>query len=360
MQTLVKRYIENDKLNNDKLMEEAGNIIKNGGLVAFPTETVYGLGANALDTDAARKIYEAKGRPSDNPLIAHIADKGQVYVLGKNISEKAKKLMDKFWPGPMTLVFEKQDVVPMGVTGGLPTVAVRMPDNDVALKLISAAGVPIAAPSANSSGRPSPTNASHVFEDMDGRIDMIIDGGQVNIGIESTIVDMTVEPPMILRPGYITKAMLEQEIGEVAVDKITVIKDKSELSEDYRPKAPGMKYRHYAPKAEFIMFEGDARDVVEHINKLVIINAEKGMKTGIISTDETMPMYKAADENVRVVSIGSRRNGKTVARNLYKVLRDFDNMEVDIIYGETFYDDALGSAIMNRLIKAAGYRIEKV
>ena len=356
MNTAVEKYIKNDKNHNSELMKKAGAIIKNGGLVAFPTETVYGLGANALDMNAAKKIYEAKGRPSDNPLIAHIADKEQMYVLAKNISKKAERLMDKFWPGPMTLVFEKQDIVPMGVTGGLSTVAVRMPDNEVALELIRAAGVPIAAPSANLSGRPSPTLASHVFEDMDGRIDMIIDGGQVNIGIESTIVDMTSEPPMILRPGYITKSMLQQEIGEVAVDKITTIKDKSQLSEDYKPKAPGMKYRHYAPKADFIMFEGKTKDVVAHINNLAKNNEEKGVKTGIIATDETISKY----EKGTVVSIGSRQIRETVARNLYKVLRDFDGMEVDVIYGETFYDDDLGNAIMNRLIKAAGYKIEKV
>lgn len=356
MKTIVEKYLKNeDKLNNE-MMEKAGAIIRSGGLVAFPTETVYGLGANALDTDAAKKIYEAKGRPSDNPLIAHISDKNQVDVLAKNVSDKAKKLMEKFWPGPMTLVFEKKDIVPMGVTGGLSTVAVRMPDNEIALNLIKAAGVPIAAPSANSSGRPSPTLASHVYEDMDGRIDMIIDGGQVNIGIESTIVDMTCEPPMILRPGYITKPMLEAEIGEVSVDKIINIKDKKELSDDYKPKAPGMKYRHYAPKADFVMFEGNILDVVSHINKIAKKNAEKGLKTGIIATEETVNKY----ENGIVVSIGSRDNVKSVAKNLYKVLRDFDGMDVDIIYGETFYDDDLGSAIMNRLIKAAGYRIEKV
>ena len=354
MKTIVQEYNNTDKKSD--LMKIAGDIIKTGGLVAFPTETVYGLGANALDKEAAKKIYAAKGRPSDNPLIAHIAYKEQVYVLGKNVSSKAEKLMDRFWPGPLTLIFEKQDIVPMGVTGGLDTVAVRMPDNEIALELIRAAQVPIAAPSANSSGRPSPTLAAHVFEDLDGKIDMIIDGGQVNIGIESTIVDMTQEPPMILRPGYITKAMLEKEIGEVSVDKITTIRDKSELSEDYKPKAPGMKYRHYAPKADFIMFEGNPDAVVEHINRLVEENEEKNIKTGIIATDETFSRYK----NDKVVSIGSRTDEASVARNLYKVLRDFDKMEVDVIYGETFYDDDLGSAIMNRLIKAAGYKIERL
>ncbi|MBP3338618.1 MAG: threonylcarbamoyl-AMP synthase [Lachnospiraceae bacterium] len=356
MQTKLRPYLDTNCDENDILMKEAGDIIKEGGLVAFPTETVYGLGANALDTDAAKKIYEAKGRPSDNPLIAHIADKEQVYVLAKNVSEEAEKLMEKFWPGPLTLIFEKQDIVPSGVTGGLNTVAIRMPDNQIALKLIRSAGVPIAAPSANSSGRPSPTLAGHVMEDMDGRIDMVIDGGQVDIGIESTIVDMSGEKPMILRPGFITKPMLEEVVGEVLVDKITVIKDKSQLEADYRPKAPGMKYRHYAPKAEFIMFEGDISKVVEHINELSKLNMEKGLKTGVIATDETISKY----ENAMVVSIGSRTIRETVAKNLYKVLRDFDSMEVDIIYGETFYDDELGAAIMNRLIKAAGYRIEEV
>lgn len=356
MKTVIEKYFEKNTEENEILMKEAGDIIRRGGLVAFPTETVYGLGANALDKEAAKKIYEAKGRPSDNPLIAHISDIKQVYELGKNIPKKAEKLMKKFWPGPMTLVFEKQDIVPEGVTGGLSTVAIRMPDNEVALKLIEAAGVPIAAPSANTSGRPSPTLAGHVLEDMNGRIDMIIDGGQVNIGIESTIVDMTVEPPMILRPGYITKSMLEEVIGEVAVDKITTIKDKSELSEDYRPKAPGMKYRHYAPKADFTMFEGDTDKVVDHINRLVKDNETKGIKTGIIATDETVSQYGADI----VVSIGSRADEETIAKNLYKVLRDFDSMAVDVIYGETFFDDDLGSAIMNRLIKAAGYKIERV
>lgn len=354
MKTTIQKY--NIDADNNELMETAGSVIKRGGLVAFPTETVYGLGANALDTDAAKKIYEAKGRPSDNPLIAHIADRKDVYVLGKNVSEKAEKLMDKFWPGPLTLIFEKQDIVPLGVTGGLETVAIRMPDNKVALELIKASGVPIAAPSANSSGRPSPTLASHVYEDLEGRIDMIIDGGQVNIGIESTIVDMTQDIPMILRPGYITKAMLEAVIGEVAVDKITTIKNKSELNEDYKPKAPGMKYRHYAPKADFTMFEGDIQNVINHINKLSENNVNNDLKVGIIATDETIDMYKCGN----VVSIGSRKNQDSVARNLYKVLRDFDKMEVDIIYGETFYDDDLGNAIMNRLIKAAGYKIEQV
>ncbi len=354
METVIAKYVT--EKDNSELIDKAGVIIKNGGLVAFPTETVYGLGANALDTDAAKKIYKAKGRPSDNPLIAHIADKEQVYELAENVSESAEKLMNRFWPGPLTLIFEKKDIVPMGVTGGLSTVAVRMPDNAVALELIRAAGVPVAAPSANSSGRPSPTLAAHVYEDLQGKIDMIIDGGQVNIGIESTIVDMTGQIPVILRPGFITKAMLEAVIGKVEVDKITTIKDKSELDKDYKPKAPGMKYRHYAPKADFIMFEGDIKKVVEYINCLAEEKIANNCNVGIIATDETKSLYRAG----KVVSVGKRKDASTVAKNLYKVLRDFDNTDVEVIFGETFYEDELGNAIMNRLIKAAGYKIKKV
>lgn len=356
MNTVVEKYRSNDIEKNKNIMEQAGKTIRDGGLVAFPTETVYGLGANALDSEAAKKIYNAKGRPSDNPLIAHIADKKELDILVKNVSPKAEKLMDKFWPGPLTMIFEKSELVPYGVTGGLETVAVRMPDNRIALEIIRSAGVPVAAPSANSSGKPSPTLAEHVYEDLNGKIDMIIDGGQVNIGIESTIVDMTQEPPMILRPGYITKAMLEKEIGEVSQDKIVNIRDKNELKEDYKPKAPGMKYRHYAPKAEFIMFEGATEKVAAHINELVKNNEENGIKTGIIATDETVGLYSGG----QVVSMGTREDEKSVAKNLYGVLRDFDKMKVDIIYGETFESKDLGLAIMNRLIKAAGYKIEKV
>lgn len=356
METIVKKYCKNEGQKNSEIMEKAGMIIRSGGLVAFPTETVYGLGANALSEDAAKKIYAAKGRPSDNPLIAHIAHKEDVYALAQKVDHKGEMLMDKFWPGPLTIIFNKKDIVPYGVTGGLETIAIRMPDNNIALELIDSAGVPIAAPSANASGRPSPTMAEHVYDDLAGKIDMIIDGGDVNIGIESTIIDMTGEVPMILRPGYITKSMIEDVIGEVAVDKITVIKDKSELSDDYRPKAPGMKYRHYAPKADFTMFEGERDDVVKYINNIVKENDAHGIKTGIIATDETLSLYDAGV----AVSIGSRANEETVARNLYRVLRDFDKMDIDVIYGETFYNDDLGQAIMNRLIKAAGYKVEKV
>ena len=341
---------------NMEAIKEAGDVIRHGGLVAFPTETVYGLGADGMDEEASAKIYAAKGRPSDNPLILHIADLESLDMIASEIPEKAKLLMDKFWPGPMTLIFRKKPQVPYGTTGGLETVAVRYPEHPVALELIKAAGTPIAAPSANTSGRPSPTKAGHVIEDMDGKIDMIIDGGQVGIGIESTIVDVTQDVPMILRPGYITKAMLEEIVGEVLVDKVVEAKSIEELGGDYAPKAPGMKYRHYAPRAELTMFEGTLNKVIETIRDKAKSDEAEGEKVGIIATDESKHMYECG----RVVSIGSRKDEESIARGLYGILRDFDDMGVDVIYSETFYDDDLGQAIMNRLIKAAGYKIISV
>lgn len=339
---------------DEKEMREAGEILKNGGLVAFPTETVYGLGANALDEQAAFKIYAAKGRPSDNPLIVHIAKTEDLYRIVEEVPEEAKKLAEKFWPGPLTMIFQKKEIVPYGTTGGLDTVAVRMPNHPVALKMIEAGGGYIAAPSANTSGRPSPTRAEHVRKDMDGRIDMIIDGGKVGIGIESTIVDMTAEPPMILRPGYITKEMLEEKIGRVTVDKVVTAKAVTEIKTDhYVPKAPGMKYKHYAPKADLTMFEGKTENVVKKIRERQQLEEQAGKKTGIICTDESRKYYQGE----HIVSIGSRENEESIAANLYAVLRDFDETDVDVILGETFYGDGLGQAIMNRLIKAAGYKL---
>lgn len=339
-----------------EIIREAGDVIRRGGLVAFPTETVYGLGADGMDAAASAKIYAAKGRPSDNPLILHIADIGQLDDIASEIPDKARLLMDSFWPGPMTLIFKKKAEVPYGTTGGLDTVAVRFPEHQIAIRLIKAAGTPIAAPSANTSGRPSPTKAQHVIEDMNGRIDMILDGGPVGIGIESTIVDVTQDIPMILRPGYITKAMLENIVGEVAVDKVVQAKSIEELGGDYAPKAPGMKYKHYAPRAELTMFEGDIDNVIRVINKRAVADENSGVKVGIIATDESKHLYRRG----MVVSIGSRRDEESIARGLYGILRDFDDMGVDKIYSETFYDDDLGQAIMNRLIKAAGYKIVTV
>ena len=350
MDTVIRKI---DVNNIDReVMEEASQVLHRGGMVAFPTETVYGLGADALDEKASAKIYAAKGRPSDNPLIVHISDIEQLDKLVCEIPDNAKKLMDAFWPGPITLIFKKSGLVPDGTTGGLDTVAVRMPNHKAALELIRTSGVAIAAPSANTSGRPSPTTAAHVADDLSGKIDMIIDGGAVGIGIESTIVDVTSEIPMVLRPGYITMEMLEKVVGKVGIDKAIT----GPVSPDVKPKAPGMKYKHYAPKAELTMFKGELKNVVEHINNLTDKNVKSGIKTGIIACEETKDMYKAGE----VLSIGSRNNEDTIAHNLYGVLRKFDDMNVDVIYGETFEDNRLGQAIMNRLLKAAGYHVEKV
>lgn len=349
---LVKIDIKNKNSEDMDNLKEASKLLQSGELVAFPTETVYGLGGDALREDAAKKIYEAKGRPSDNPLIVHISDIEQVERIAKDIPDNARILMEKFWPGPLTIVFNKKECVPDGTTGGLCTVAVRMPEHKVARELIRTSGVLLAAPSANLSGRPSPTCAEHVYEDMQGRIPMIIDGGQVGIGLESTIVDVTGQNAMILRPGYITKEMLQEVIGEVDVDKAILEAPK----ENYRPKAPGMKYRHYAPKAELTLFDGDIQRVVEHINELSVECEQKGMKVGVIASDETINQYVAGN----TLSIGTREDETTIAHNLYYILRQFDEMNVDIIFGECFSNERLGDAIMNRLKKAAGYRITKV
>ena len=333
-----------------QVMEEAGRILRNGGLVAFPTETVYGLGGDALDGSASKKIYAAKGRPSDNPLIVHIADLEALKAIASEIPEKARILAEKFWPGPLTMILKKSSAVPYETTGGLDTVAVRFPSHPAAAALIKASGTYIAAPSANTSGRPSPTTADHVAQDMDGRIDMIIDGGAVGIGIESTIVDLTGEVPMILRPGYITKEMLEAAVGTVTVDPAII---DGELLKDVHPKAPGMKYRHYAPKGNLIVVEGAQDKVIEKINALVMAKEAEGKKTAVIATDETKDKYLCGI----VESIGTRRDVKTIAHNLYDILRKMDTSGVSDIYSESFEGAGLGQAVMNRLLKAAGHHV---
>lgn len=335
-----------------EVLEKAAAIIRAGGLVAFPTETVYGLGANALDEAAAKKIYAAKGRPSDNPLIAHVSCLEEIAPLVSNMPENGKKLAKAYWPGPMTMVFPKSAIVPYGTTGGLDTVAIRMPSDPIAAELIRLSGVPIAAPSANTSGRPSPTRADHVLQDMDGKIDAIIDGGPVGIGLESTIVDVTEEMPMVLRPGAITVEMLRETVGKVGIDPAIL----GPVSADVRPKAPGMKYRHYAPKADLTLVEGGTEAVVETINRLAGEKLAEGRKVGIICTDETKDRYPAG----MLESIGARARQETVAHNLYAVLRDFDDRGAEYIFSEGFSEDNLGRAIMNRLNKAAGYHILKV
>ncbi len=347
---LVK--IEDTKQIKDEELAEAAQILRDGGLVAFPTETVYGLGANALDEAAAKKIYAAKGRPSDNPLIAHISCLEELKPLVAYIPEAGRKLAEAYWPGPLTMVFPKSDIVPYGTTGGLDTVAVRMPSDPVANRLIKLAGVPVAAPSANTSGRPSPTTAQHVWQDMEGKIEMILDGGPVGIGVESTIVDVSGDVPTLLRPGAITMEMLRETVGRVEIDPAI----QAPPSADLRPKAPGMKYRHYAPHADLQLVEGETDKVVETINALVKEKLAEGKKVGVICTDETKDRFPQGE----VRSVGLRAKEETIAHNLFAVLREFDDLDVDCIYSESFSKDHLGQAIMNRLTKAAGYHVLKV
>ena len=332
---------------DEQEMAVAAEVIRTGGLVAFPTETVYGLGGDATNPDASRKIYEAKGRPSDNPLIVHIENFGQLEDIVAEVPEEARLLAEKFWPGPLTMILNKNHVIPYETTGGLDTVAIRMPNHPVAQEFLKKSGCMIAAPSANTSGRPSPTRASHVWEDLQGRIDVILDGGEVGIGIESTIVDLTEDVPVILRPGFITIEMLTEVLGTVRMDP-GIVDENSKTP----PKAPGMRYRHYAPKAELTMVEGQETMVVDEINRYTKEQMSSGKKVGIIATEETKDRYPAGE----VVSIGSRKDEAEVARHLYQVLRQFDEWKVDVIYSESFPTAGVGQAIMNRLLKAAGHK----
>ncbi len=345
METLILKVDES--IDGQDAIEKAAKIIRDGGLVAFPTETVYGLGGDAANARSARRIYKAKGRPSDNPLIVHIARVEQLADVAEDIPDVAYELAKAFWPGPLTMIFKKQRSIPRNTTGGLDTVAVRLPDNEVARELILQSGRLIAAPSANVSGRPSPTNAKHVYNDLAGKIDAIIDDGDSVVGLESTILDLTTDIPMILRPGVITRADLEQVIGRVGVDSAIISDD--DVS---KPKAPGMKYRHYAPKASLIVVEGDAYRVANYINSQVCDLRSEGQRCGVIVAEENAAMYKADI----VKSVGSLEHEEEIAHNLYSILREFDNEDIDRIYSESFNDDGIGQAIMNRLLKAAGHR----
>ncbi len=342
--------INPEKMDNEAL-RKAGEIIKNGGLVAFPTETVYGLGGDALNKESSKKIYAAKGRPSDNPLIVHICCMEDLESLVKCIPEEAKALAKAFWPGPLTMIFEKSDKVPFETTGGLPTVAVRMPKDPIALSFIRESGGYVAAPSANISGKPSPTLAKYVMEDMAGRIDAVIDGGEAVIGLESTIVDLTGEAPMILRPGYITREMLLEVLDEVDEDRTMMHQE-----EGAKPKAPGMKYRHYAPKGMLTIISGEGKEVVKRINELTEEAMSYGKKTGVIATTENFSMYRADV----IKNAGNRDDEAAIARELYRILREFDDEDVEVIYSESFEESGIGQAIMNRLLKAAGHHIEYI
>ena len=331
---------------------EAGQCIREGGLVAFPTETVYGLGGNALDPAASEKIYAAKGRPSDNPLIVHIARPEDLAPLVQHIPETAHALIARYWPGPLTIILPKSERVPYATTGGLDTVAVRMPDHPVARELILAAGGYVAAPSANRSGRPSPTRAERVAEDLGESIDIILDGGPVPIGLESTIVDFSEEIPMILRPGYIGQEALEEVLGTVQIDP--ALRTNDEMTD--RPKAPGMRYRHYAPRGALQIVEGRPEAVSAYIREAVHRHIEAGESVGILCTEETQDAYPEGER----FCLGSRKDEETVARQLYEMLRQCDDKEIDHLYAEAFDTNGIGEAIMNRLRKAAGGKIIQI
>lgn len=348
---LTKLVLLEEEKNISECLKEAGSIIKNGGLVAFPTETVYGLGGDALNPESSGKIYRAKGRPSDNPLIIHISQLNDLYQIAEDVPDTALQLAEAFWPGPLTMILKKRAVVPKETTGGLDTVAVRMPSHPQALEFIREAGGFVAAPSANLSGRPSPTLAKYVCEDMNGKIEMILDGGMVGIGLESTIIDLTCRIPAVLRPGYITTEMLEKVIGTVETDRSVLNSDSKEP-----PRAPGMKYRHYAPKGDLTVVIGTANRVIERINALSAEKADEGAKVGVIAAEETAAEYLAPV----VKKAGSKGNEEEIARNLYRILREFDEEGVTCIYSEGFSQYGMGQAIMNRLLKAAGHHIENV
>ncbi|MEM1586714.1 MAG: L-threonylcarbamoyladenylate synthase [Candidatus Bathyarchaeia archaeon] len=338
---------ENPELEKIKL---AAEIICRGGLVAFPTETVYGLGADALNPDAVKEIYVAKMRPPDNPVIVHVARKEDVYKLAIDIPKYVEKLVEIFWPGPLTLVLKASAIIPRVTTGGLDTVAIRMPRHKVALSLIREAERPIAAPSANLAGRPSPTLAEHVIQDLYGKIDAILDAGPTNIGVESTVLDLTCNPPQILRPGGVTYENLKAVLGEVSVHPAAVAESEVHVE---CARSPGMKYRHYAPKAEVLVVEGELNSIVKKIKELAEHHIRSGRKVGILATDESLREYNLG----MVRSMGSRKNLALIARNLFRLLRELDEHGVDLIIAESVPQEDLGLAIMNRLRKAAGYNI---
>lgn len=350
MNTKVKMV---DERNLDKdIIEEAGKVIKDGGLVVFPTETVYGLGANALNPAAVKKIFQAKGRPQDNPLIVHISDIEDIKELVVYVPEIAKKLMKKFWPGPMTIILPKSQIIPDITSASLPSIGIRMPSNIIARELIRTSKVPIAAPSANISGRPSPTDVERCIEDLNGKVDFILGGDMCEVGVESTIIDCTVTPACVLRPGGITLEALKEIDGSIYIDPAVMKKPDKNL----KPKAPGMKYRHYAPKAPLKIVNGDLKKTIEKINEMVQNYIGENKVVGIIATDETKDLYK----NGLVISLGSRNNMISISKNLFETLRSFDDKNVDIIITEAFDEKGIGTAVMNRLNKSAGFDIIRV
>jgi len=331
----------------------AANIIKNGGVVAFPTETVYGLGADTLNPEAVMKVFKAKNRPPDDPLIVHVAKKEDVYRLARSVPKIAERLMDQFWPGPLTLVLKRSNLVPSITVAGLDTVGIRMPNNKVALSLIRESMTPISAPSANLFGKPSPTTAEHVINDLAGRIDAVLDAGPTKIGVESTVIDMTTPIPQVLRPGGTSYEELKSVLGKVNLHPVAMAIKKVHVTE---ARSPGMKHRHYAPNAEMVLVEGELDDVVKKIQELAVLQMVKGRKVGVLATDESKSNY----ETGVVKSLGSRNDMTTIAKNLFRLLREFDKEKVDIIIAEGVAPQGLGLAVMNRLRRAANFNAIKV
>jgi len=331
----------------------AADIIRKGGTVAFPTETVYGLGADALNAKAVKKLFEAKKRPPDNPIIVHVASKRDVYRLARDIPKAAENLMANFWPGPLTLVLKRSRLVPDITVVGLDTIAIRMPKNKVALALLKESGTPIAAPSANLAGKPSPTTAHHVIEDLAGRIDIVLAAGPTKIGVESTVINMTFSPPEILRPGGTPYERLREVLGKVKLHALAKAEKEVRMAKAI---SPGMRHRHYAPEAEMVVVEGELEKVIGKIQELTKTHAAEGKRVGILATDESVSRY---DADV-VKSLGSRENPAMIAKNLFRLLREFDKEKVDIIIAEGVSLQGLGLAVMNRLRKASSFNIVRV
>ena len=334
-------------------IKAAADFIRHGYLVAFPTETVYGLGADALNPIAVRNLFEMKKRPFDNPPIVHVGEIEDVHRLVRKIPPEAEIVMKRFWPGPLTLILKRSKTVPNVTVSNLDTIAVRMPKHMVAIALIKESGCPIAAPSANLAGRPSPTSAKHVLDDLAGRIDVVLDAGSTNVGVESTILDMTINPPQILRPGGVPYEVLAKLLERVDLNPIVTAQRELAMG---KVRSPGMKHKHYAPDADMIVVEGEISAVVRKVKVLTESYMRKDYVVGVLATDETVEFYKHGV----VKCLGSRKNQATTARNLFKLLREFESEHVDIIIAEGVPVEGLGLAVMNRLRKAAGYNIIKI
>lgn len=331
---------------NDERLETVAKGLSNGALAAIPTETVYGLAANALDGKAVKKIFEAKGRPSDNPLIVHISDISQWRALVKEIPEKAMKLAEKFWPGPLTVILPKSDIIPDETSGGLDTVAVRMPSDPIARVLIEKAGVPLAAPSANTSGKPSPTKAKYVIEDMDGKIDFIVDGGDCDVGVESTVITLAKEKPVLLRPGGVTPEMLESVLGEIEISDAVYNK----LAENAKAASPGMKYKHYSPKAKVVIIKG------EFIKYKEFVENNKSEKTVALCFEEDAEKLSG----IKTVTYGKENDSFSQAARVFDALREIDELGAEKAYARFPEMQGMGLAVFNRLVRAAAFNIIEV